>query len=254
MSTLISDGFDRTEASGWGDAEAGSDTNKTWEQLNIGSSSVGSSVAVADASDSNGLCAVGDDHSDTIVVTVDVATQGGANPLAVGPALRIDTGTGAYYAFGYSNDLDTLVIEKSNSQKTEIAGYTGAPFKAKLRAETVGATVVLTVKYWTSGDEPAEWTMGWTDSTSPLLSGQAGVKLAAPNPHSINSFLSEDEAAPEPDPGLPGGAVDESRRGPQEPDYSRTSLKGNFARGPRLPPPRPVPADVMRIFKSLGRR
>jgi hypothetical protein len=251
MAILISDGFDRTEASGWGDAEAGDDTNKTWALNGASSSSVGSSIGVADGSQT--VAVVGDSHEEDVEVTVDVAVAAVANPIAVGPAARCAANGSTFYAFGYSDDLGAWVFEKSGSPiGSSVSGAYAAAFKAKLRAQTVDGSVVLSYKKWTSGDEPADWTTGPTDSSSPLLSGLAGIKMSGAN--QVNTFAAETEAEAEPEPGLPGGAVDGSRKEPLQTGYSRTSLQGLLARGPKLPPFRPIPSSMQQLRRLFGRR
>jgi hypothetical protein len=159
----------------------------------------------------------------------------------------------AYYAFGYSDDLGAWTFEKSGQAFGDgIAGAAWTSFTAKLRVQTVDGSVVLSYKKWESGDEPAEWSVGPTDSSSPLLSGFNGIKMAT-SACAIGSYLAESEAAEE-TPGLPGGAADPSRVDGFSAEESRATLQLPFKYGRKLPPLPPKRSDMAWLTQRLRRR
>lgn len=257
LSDYIGDTFNRTNEESWGDAETGDDTNKTWAPATGSVASVAPTEAVLSGSNAFELSVVGDDHDDITEATMyaallmpDTAAPG------QGVILRSTGSADSGYVIAFST-IDGKINCYKNGVASISASFTltEGGLYLKARVEEVEGLTTISYKAWSDLDsEPGSWTVLLYDETVPILTGKAG--LVGTTISLFTSFTLQGETVPdpEPDPGLPGGAVDESRREPLEPGYSLTSLKGNFARGPKPPPPRPVPADVMRIFKSLGRR
>ena len=178
----LSDSFNRVVATGAGTADGGSDANKTWEMWEGAGSDVnvdGSALVLTNNIGAwRGL--VGTESAANVDGSVEVSAVN-SDAALLGLYLRVSGGPADNYQFQWTGGA--LTIWRSTRAGGDVVLATvaqarNAAFKLRAQVETAGASVVLRLKYWTGGTEPAAWTLTATD-TSPnrIMSGGYGLRV-----------------------------------------------------------------------------
>jgi PKD repeat protein len=178
----FSDSFNRVVATGAGTADGGSDASKTWvtwEGANPDVKVDGSALVLTkDAGAWRGL--VGTESSANIDGSLEVSSFN-SDAALLGFYLRVSGGPADNYQFQWTGGA--LTIWRSTTAGGDVVLATvgqarNAAFKLRVQVETVGTSVILRLKYWTGGTEPAAWTLTATDtSPSRIMSGAYGLRV-----------------------------------------------------------------------------
>jgi len=178
----LSDSFTRVVAAGAGTADGGSDANKTWvtwEGVNADVNVDGSALVLTKNTGAwRGL--VGTESAANVDASVEVSAFD-SDAALLGLYLRVAGGPANNYQFQWDNG--SLTIWRSTTRGGDVvlarvAQPRRAAFKLRGQVETVGASVVLRLKFWTGATEPTAWTLTATD-TSPdrILSGGYALRV-----------------------------------------------------------------------------
>ena len=183
---LAADEFERTSASGWGNADVGG----TWS--NVAGSSVGGGVGLMSLMNSqtrattlSGSLPSGTDAR--VSVSIDKVANGGGAHVNIAPR---KTAAGEYRAklrFSATGVVNVGVARLVGTTETLVAnrvltGYThtaGATLEVRVRTVSTGPSTTVQVKVWPQGQpEPVDWWVSATDS-DPGLQGTGQLAITS---------------------------------------------------------------------------
>lgn len=187
--THVSDTFNRTDGAGWGTADGGADTDKSWEIVS-GTGDIASNHAYATNTWAGAHGIVGD--SDTLSREIYGEFSGVFNDSdyrAIGLYLRRPTSDNHYkiYYSRYSTELGLMKQSHIDPWSYELAAESvsdpGATLSIRAIVFNIGLDVVIKAKVWaTGGSEPSDWQLVHRDyhkdresGMPPCINGQFGA-------------------------------------------------------------------------------
>lgn len=174
---FISDSFVRVDASGWGNAPIGVDTNKSWDG-GATNFSISSNRGALLKDFGGMLNLIGDNRADDVDVYAEFSNVPSSSDNQ-GDGVRFrHSGSGSYQA-SYERSTGTLYVRDAlhGTTLTSVSvADPGAAFKLRVWCQTVSGNVRIRVRIWASASgEPGTWSIDYTDSTLKYTSGWYGV-------------------------------------------------------------------------------